>query len=215
MPEFGLWLFALVVICHPLVPWATGLGSSAAPEGPEEASPLSRRPGTVGQNEIQPLESVSVVKSFQAQLHLLCSCFPPPGHSLGSAKVSRAQTFPSYPSEQGEEHQQPLSLGSSYAFSYSSGLVQWQPGLPHTRTLEPGASHQDREPLAPLHPPFAVKTDARQLQLGLRQCGNLERRLPPSRGWVFIYLFCRSFCWYVEKGGGWGLGGGNGDAFVL
>lgn len=47
MPEFGLWLFALVVICHPLVPWATGLGSSAAPEGPEEAGPLSRQPGTV------------------------------------------------------------------------------------------------------------------------------------------------------------------------
>ncbi|XP_063253423.1 docking protein 6 [Prinia subflava] len=46
------------------------------------------------------------------------------GHSLGSAKVSRAQTFPSYPSEQAEEHQQPLSLGSSYAFSYGSGLVQ-------------------------------------------------------------------------------------------
>ncbi|NWT16194.1 DOK6 protein, partial [Vireo altiloquus] len=41
-----------------------------------------------------------------------------------SAKVSRAQTFPSYPSEQGEEHQQSLSLASSYAFSYGSGLVQ-------------------------------------------------------------------------------------------
>ncbi|XP_008941585.1 PREDICTED: docking protein 6-like, partial [Merops nubicus] len=46
------------------------------------------------------------------------------GHSLGSAKVSRAQTFPSYPSEQGEEHPQPLSLASSYTFSYGSGLVQ-------------------------------------------------------------------------------------------
>uniref|UniRef100_A0A672U5N6 Docking protein 6 n=1 Tax=Strigops habroptila TaxID=2489341 RepID=A0A672U5N6_STRHB len=46
------------------------------------------------------------------------------GHSLGSAKVSRAQTFPSYHEEQGEEHQQSLSLASSYAFSYGSGLVQ-------------------------------------------------------------------------------------------
>ncbi|NWX13111.1 DOK6 protein, partial [Aegotheles bennettii] len=45
-------------------------------------------------------------------------------HSLSSAKVSRAQTFPSYPSEQGEEHQQSLSLASSYTFSYGSGLVQ-------------------------------------------------------------------------------------------
>ncbi|NXT28519.1 DOK6 protein, partial [Syrrhaptes paradoxus] len=45
-------------------------------------------------------------------------------HSLGSAKVSRAQTFPSYPSEQAEEHQQSLSLASSYTFSYGSGLVQ-------------------------------------------------------------------------------------------
>lgn len=34
----------------------------------------------------------------------------------------------------------------------------------------------------PLHPPFAVKTDAYQLQPGCRQCGNLERRLPRSRG---------------------------------
>ncbi|XP_010142952.1 PREDICTED: docking protein 6-like, partial [Buceros rhinoceros silvestris] len=46
------------------------------------------------------------------------------GHSLGSAKVSRAQTFPSYPSEQGEEHPQSHSLASSYTFSYGSGLVQ-------------------------------------------------------------------------------------------
>ncbi|NWS44885.1 DOK6 protein, partial [Probosciger aterrimus] len=45
-------------------------------------------------------------------------------HSLGSAKVSRAQTFPSYQEEQGEEHQQSLSLASSYTFSYGSGLVQ-------------------------------------------------------------------------------------------
>ncbi|XP_019400789.1 PREDICTED: docking protein 6 [Crocodylus porosus] len=46
------------------------------------------------------------------------------GHSLGSTKVSRAQTFPSYASEQSEEHQQSLSLSSSYGFSYSSGLMQ-------------------------------------------------------------------------------------------
>lgn len=34
----------------------------------------------------------------------------------------------------------------------------------------------------PPHPLFAMKTDAYQLQPGHRQCGNLERRLPRSRG---------------------------------
>uniref|UniRef100_F6XWY4 Docking protein 6 n=1 Tax=Monodelphis domestica TaxID=13616 RepID=F6XWY4_MONDO len=47
------------------------------------------------------------------------------GHRFGSTKMSRAQTFPSYTSEQNEEHQQqPLSLSSSYGFSYSSSLIQ-------------------------------------------------------------------------------------------
>ncbi|KAG6934563.1 docking protein 6, partial [Chelydra serpentina] len=46
------------------------------------------------------------------------------GHSLSSTKVSRAQTFPSYTSESGKEHQQSLSLSSSYGFSYSSALIQ-------------------------------------------------------------------------------------------
>ncbi|NWX40488.1 DOK6 protein, partial [Steatornis caripensis] len=60
--------------------------------------------------------SVGEIYSLQGKF-LMC-------HSLGSAKVSRAQTFPSYPSEESEEHQQSLSLASSYAFSYGSGLVQ-------------------------------------------------------------------------------------------
>lgn len=94
---------------------------SEAPEEPDESRLLSGQPG---QYEVNPLRSVSVVKGSKAQLHLLCSCLPAAGHSLGSAKVSRAQTFPSYPSEQAEEHQQALSLASSYAFSYGSGLVQ-------------------------------------------------------------------------------------------
>ncbi|CAM2106403.1 unnamed protein product [Caretta caretta] len=46
------------------------------------------------------------------------------GHSLSSTKVSRAQTFPSYASEPAKEHQQSLSLSSSYGFSYSSALIQ-------------------------------------------------------------------------------------------
>lgn len=45
---------------------------------------------------------------------------------------------------------------------------------------EPPAGTGSRRP--PLHPPFAVKTDAHQLQLGHRQRGNLERRLPRGRG---------------------------------
>ncbi|XP_038602885.1 docking protein 6 [Tachyglossus aculeatus] len=46
------------------------------------------------------------------------------GHSFGSTKMSRAQTFPSYAPEQSEELQQPLSRSSSYGFSYSSSLIQ-------------------------------------------------------------------------------------------
>lgn len=75
---------------------------------------------------------------------------------------------------------------------------------------EPPASTGSRWP--PLHPPFAVKTDACQLQLGHRQRGNLERRLPRRRGWVFIYLFCRSFlsiCSERRGLGGWGEGRGT------
>ncbi|KAF0885371.1 DOK6 protein, partial [Crocuta crocuta] len=45
-------------------------------------------------------------------------------HGFGSSKMSRAQTFPSYTSEQGEETQQSLSRSSSYGFSYSSSLIQ-------------------------------------------------------------------------------------------
>lgn len=46
------------------------------------------------------------------------------GHGFGSSKMSRAQTFPSYASEQSEETQQSLSRSSSYGFSYSSSLIQ-------------------------------------------------------------------------------------------
>ncbi|KAF6087837.1 docking protein 6 [Phyllostomus discolor] len=46
------------------------------------------------------------------------------GHGFGSSKMSRAQTFPSYTSEQSEETQQSLSRSSSYGFSYSSSLIQ-------------------------------------------------------------------------------------------
>lgn len=38
--------------------------------------------------------------------------------------MSRAQTFPSYASEQSEETQPALSRSSSYGFSYSSSLIQ-------------------------------------------------------------------------------------------
>lgn len=48
-----------------------------------------------------------------------------PGHGFGSSKMSRAQTFPSYATEQNEEAQAPLSRSSSYGFSYSSSLIQW------------------------------------------------------------------------------------------
>ncbi|XP_062057772.1 docking protein 6 isoform X1 [Lepus europaeus] len=46
------------------------------------------------------------------------------GHGFGPAKMSRAQTFPSYSTEPSEEAQQPLSRSSSYGFSYSSSLIQ-------------------------------------------------------------------------------------------
>lgn len=48
------------------------------------------------------------------------------GHGFAAAKMSRAQTFPSYAAEQSEEPAQPLSLSrsSSYGFSYSSSLIQ-------------------------------------------------------------------------------------------
>ncbi|MXQ93923.1 hypothetical protein E5288_WYG008082 [Bos mutus] len=46
------------------------------------------------------------------------------GHGFGPSKMSRAQTFPSYASEQSEETQPALSRSSSYGFSYSSSLIQ-------------------------------------------------------------------------------------------
>ncbi|XP_030880243.1 docking protein 6 [Leptonychotes weddellii] len=46
------------------------------------------------------------------------------GHGFSSSKMSRAQTFPSYASEQSEETQPSLSRSSSYGFSYSSSLIQ-------------------------------------------------------------------------------------------
>ncbi|XP_031297622.1 docking protein 6 [Camelus dromedarius] len=46
------------------------------------------------------------------------------GHGFGSSKMSRAQTFPSYAAEPGEEAPQPLSRSGSYGFSYSSSLIQ-------------------------------------------------------------------------------------------
>nr|XP_014343625.1 PREDICTED: docking protein 6 isoform X2 [Latimeria chalumnae] len=46
------------------------------------------------------------------------------GNGFSSTKVSRAQTFPGYTSEQSEDHQQSLSPSSGYGSSYSSGLVQ-------------------------------------------------------------------------------------------
>ena len=48
----------------------------------------------------------------------------PPGHGFGPSKMARAQTFPSYASEQSEETQPALSRPSSYGFSYSSSLIQ-------------------------------------------------------------------------------------------
>lgn len=122
------------------------------------------------------------------------SLFPPAGHGLGSAKVSRAQTFPSYPSEQGEEHQQSLSLASSYTFSYSSGLVQWQPGTAgqeRQSSLEPAArAREQRVPSAPTtcHENWSLPAPAwppHRWEPG--EAASLKQRLS-------LYLFCRSFC---------------------
>ncbi|XP_067888447.1 docking protein 6 isoform X1 [Heterodontus francisci] len=46
------------------------------------------------------------------------------GNDLNLTKVPRAQTFPSYISEQSHEHQYLLSPSSGYESSYSSGLAQ-------------------------------------------------------------------------------------------
>lgn len=46
------------------------------------------------------------------------------GNELNLTKVTRAQTFPSYISEQSHEHQHLLSPSSGYGSSYSSGLAQ-------------------------------------------------------------------------------------------
>lgn len=107
-------------ICQRVVPSATG-NTFCSPRRARCSKPALQAPW--GSMKLIHW-SLSEVQGLRARLHLLCSCVPTPGHSLGSAKVSRAQTFPSYPSEQGEEHQQSLSLASSYAFSYGSGLVQ-------------------------------------------------------------------------------------------
>lgn len=49
---------------------------------------------------------------------------PPPGHGFGSSKMARAQTFPSYAAEQGEETPQALSRPGSYGCGYGSGRIQ-------------------------------------------------------------------------------------------
>lgn len=130
------------------------------------------------------------------------------GHSLGSAKVSRAQTFPSYPSEQGEEHQPSLSLASSYAFSYGSGLVQWQAGVASRErqsSLQPAAG----EPPAPSAPTicrenWCLPAPARSPPMWKPgEAASLKQRLSL---YLFILLFLLSI---HQEGGGRGAGEGR------
>lgn len=134
---------------------------------------------------------------------------PASGHNLGSAKVSRAQTFPSYPSEQGEEHQQPLSLASSYAFSYGSGLVQWQPGAGHGQlSLEPPA--RTGEPLAPSAPTICRENWCQPAPAGappMREPGEAASPKQRLSLYLFILPFLLLICSERRGLGGWGEGG--------
>lgn len=165
-----------------------------------------------------PWRKASRKLKLKARLHLLCPCRvcvcppAPTGRSLGSAKVSRAQTFPSYPSEQGEEHPQSLSLASSYTFSYGSGLVQWQPGAAgreRQSSLEPAA--RAGEPLAPSAPTICCENWCQPAPAGSpppRKPG--EAASPKQR--LSLYLFILPFLLLIcsERKGGAGGGGWRG-----
>lgn len=137
----------------------------------------------------------------------------PTGHSLGSTKVSRAQTFPSYPSEQGEEHQQSLSLASSYTFSYGSGLVQWQLGQPAKRDSQawnlppgPGSSVHPPHPQLPwnLRP---TSSSPATMKMGIWR-GSFPEAEAKS---LFIYFAIPSVNMFrTEMVGAGGVGGGEG-----
>lgn len=118
--------------------------------------------------QIQKLGGRLLYLLFQYVLLLFWICFLvelsflpfSPGHGFGSTKMSRAQTFPSYASEQSEETQQSLSRSSSYGFSYSSSLIQWHteghcwPERQSVLDLLVGSLH----PLPPRRP-IAVKVE--------------------------------------------------------
>lgn len=170
-----------------------------------------------------PWRKASRKLKLKARLHLLCPCRvcvcppAPTGRSLGSAKVSRAQTFPSYPSEQGEEHPQSLSLASSYTFSYGSGLVQWQPGAAgreRQSSLEPAA--RAGEPLAPSAPTICCENWCQPAPAGSpppRKPGEAASPKQRLSLYLFILPFLLSIC--SERKGGRGAGGGGGRVRVV
>lgn len=142
----------------------------------------------------------------------------PTGHSLGSTKVSRAQTFPSYPAEQGEEHQQSLSLASSYTFSYGSGLVQWQLGQPAKRDSQawnlppgPGSSVHPPHPQLPwnLRP---TSSSPATMKMGIWR-GSFPEAEAKS---LFIYFAIPSVNMFrTEMVGAGGVGGGRASIRVV
>lgn len=151
MPELNLGPFCLCwESLTNLCPQPREIPSSAASEGPDEASLLSRHPGTVGQYKVNPLESVSMVKGFKPSYICCVHVSPLQVTTSAQRRCPGRRHFPATRRSRARSTSSPCRWPAATPSATARGWCNDSRGCRPRWTVEPGASRQGRGAAGPL-----------------------------------------------------------------